>query len=324
MRHTAQRLLRLIALLQARRHWSGADLAERMQVDRRSIRRDIDRLRGLGYPIKASSGVGGGYQLGTGAPVLPLVLEESEATVVALALRAAASSMAGIEDTAQAVLAKLAPLRPGRARHPVGDIHAATSTLSEAPGVGMDLLGQLAVACGSCAALEFVYRRHDGEVSQRQVEAQHLVNYGRRWYLLAWDRGRSDWRTYRVDRIDAVQAGAGQGLRRPLPATPDIVVQRAVTQSPFTLRAELRLAGAFDVLLAQLPPWCGVLQPDGPDHCLLEMGADSAAMLAGQILSIGMPPLSIRITPPALQAQLAAVAAQLSNLLRQPTSSRDG
>ncbi|OMP37283.1 DNA-binding transcriptional regulator, partial [Stenotrophomonas sp. KAs 5-3] len=204
MRHTAHRLLRLIALLQARRQWSGAELAERMGVDRRSIRRDIERLRELGYPVQASSGVGGGYQLGAGAPVLPMLLDEEEATTLAIALRAASATVAGIDDTARGLLSKLDPLVPTRRRQQAGEVHAATATLSDLPSTDARLLGRLAQHCRQASRLAFEYRSAQEAVTQREVEAQHLVNYGRRWYLLAWDLGRQDWRTLRVDRMGAV------------------------------------------------------------------------------------------------------------------------
>ncbi len=173
MRHTAHRLLRLIALLQARRQWSGAELAERMGVDRRSIRRDIERLRELGYPVQASSGVGGGYQLGAGAPVLPMLLDEEEATTLAIALRAASATVAGIDDTARGLLSKLDPLVPTRRRQQAGEVHAATATLSDLPSTDARLLGRLAQHCRQASRLAFEYRSAQDAVTQREVEAQH-------------------------------------------------------------------------------------------------------------------------------------------------------
>lgn len=316
MHSTAHRLLRLIGLLQARRHWSGAELAERMGVDRRSVRRDIERLRGLGYPVQASSGVGGGYRLGAGAPALPLLLDEDEAATIAIALRTASASVAGIEDTARAVLAKLDPLVPAPRRRQAGQVHDAMATLAQPPDTDARLLATLARACRQRQRLALDYRAHDGHPSQRQVEAQHLVNHGRRWYLLAWDLGRADWRTLRVDRIEALRAQPGQGMQRPLPAPAEAMVRQAVSQAPFSLQAGLRLAGSVDDLQQRIPPWCGVLEADGPAHCWLRLGADTPAMLAGQILSIGMLPEQVDISPPALRAELAAHAMALGDLLR--------
>ncbi|MDV3469176.1 WYL domain-containing protein [Stenotrophomonas sp. C3(2023)] len=314
MRHTAQRLLRLISLLQARRHWSGAELAERMQVDRRSIRRDIERLRELGYPVHASAGVGGGYQMGAGAPVLPLLLDEDEATTLALALRAAASSVAGLDERADSLLAKLDPLVPRRRRQEAGQIHAATATVIDRAALDGHLLGQLAQYCRQTARLRLDYRSADGTPSRRTLEAQHLVNCGQRWYLLAWDLGREAWRTLRVDRICTVQA-SGSGRRRAPPAPPQVMVQQAVSQSPFPLQAVLRLAGNLANLQRQVPYWCGVLEAEGPDHCLLRLGADTPGLLLSLILSVDQPLLDCWTTPPALRAALMQRLQQVGDAL---------
>ncbi len=315
MSSTAERLLRLIALLQGGRHWSGSELAERMGVDRRSIRRDIGRLRALGYAVQASAGVGGGYQLAAGAPTMPLLLDEEEATAVALALRAAAASVAGIEDTARTVLGKLDPLVPSRQRRRAGELHAATATVGQSPASDARHLGVLARACREVATLQFQYCSHHGVVSERVVEAQHLVNHGHRWYLLAWDLGREDWRTLRVERIQQVRWLAGNGLRRATPGPPEWMVQRAVSQSPFALQAELRLAGTLSELTPRVPSWCGVLQVDGDQHCRIRMGADTPAMLAGQILSVGVPVVAIRAWPATLREALLACVTGLATVL---------
>lgn len=311
----AQRLFQLITLLQARRHWTGAALAERLGVDRRSIRRDIERLRELGYPVQASTGVGGGYRLGDGSPVLPLLLDEDEATAIALSLRAATASVGGMEDTARRVLAKLQPLVPARHRGQAGDLHAATSNLSEAPAVEVGLLGRLAHACRTHARLAFDYRSHDGVPSRRRVDAQHLVTYLRRWYLLAWDCDRQDWRTLRVDRLSALDVEATHGLQRRTPQSPEAMVRHAVSRAPFVLSAELLLEGTAEVLAPQVPPWCGVLRDAGPARCVLQMGADSPAVLAGQILSLGRPVLAITTSPPELANTLRAALADVMAVL---------
>ncbi|HYQ24188.1 helix-turn-helix transcriptional regulator [Stenotrophomonas sp.] len=318
MRHTAHRLLRLIALLQARRHWSGAELAERMGVDRRSIRRDIERLRELGYPVQASAGVGGGYRLGAGAPVLPMLLDEDEATTLAIALRAASATVSGIDETARGLLSKLDPLVPARRRQQAGEVHAATATLSDLPATDARLLGRLAQHCRQAARLSFEYRSAQDVVTQRQVEAQHLVNYGRRWYLLAWDLLREDWRTLRVDRMGVVQLQPGRGLHRRTPAPPDVMVRQAVSQAPFTLQATLRLAGSQAELEGRIPPWCGVLEADGADHCLLRMGAESRGMMLAQILSLDRLPLALWTSPVELRDELAQRLAGLGQLLAVP------
>jgi predicted DNA-binding transcriptional regulator YafY len=327
MRHTAARLLRLIALLQARRFWPGAELALRMGVDRRSIRRDIERLRQLGYPTQSSSGTGGGYRMGAGAPALPLLLEEEEAVTMAVALRAAAASVGGIEDTAERLLAKLDPLVPTRLRQQTGQVHAATATLSDLAAPDARLLGQLAQACRLVTRLRFAYRSSEGLMSQRQADAHHLVNYGRRWYLLAWDLQRADWRTFRVDRIEDLQAKGAQGLRRPTPEAPEAMVQRAVSQAPFGHRLVVRLAGTLEQVRASIPGWCGVPEPEGPTHCLLTLSADSPALLASLMLTLEVDFELVRASSPALlprlRASLDALQARLGRDL-QPESRASG
>lgn len=306
MRHTAARLLRLIALLQARRFWPGAELAERMGVDRRSIRRDVERLRQLGYPIQSSSGTGGGYRMGANAPALPLLFEEEEAVTMAVALRAAAASVGGIEDTAERLLGKLDPLVPTRLRRQSGQVHAATASLSDPPPTDARLLGQLAQACRGAGRLVFAYRSFAGHGSERQVDAHHLVNDGRRWYLLAFDLDRADWRTFRVDRIQGLRPQPGQGIRRPTPESPEAMVRRAVSQSPFEHRLVVRLAGTLAQVRASIPGWCGVPEPESASHCLLTLSADSPALLASLMLTLEVDFDLVRASSPALLAQMRA------------------
>ncbi len=210
MLSTSARLLRLASLLQSRRHWPGAALAEELGVDARTVRRDVDRLRELGYPVEASSGVGGGYALGRGADLPPLVLDDDEAVALAIALRAASASVGGIEATSLRLMGKLDQLMPTRLRRRATALHAVTLSLRSGPPlVDAALLSSLATACRDCVALRFGYRNHAGETSQRRVQPQRLANYGRRWYLIAWDSERSDWRSFRVDRLQgAPTAGA--------------------------------------------------------------------------------------------------------------------
>nr|WP_246432345.1 WYL domain-containing protein [Xanthomonas theicola] len=199
MASSASRTLRLIGLLQTRRVWAGAELAQRLGVDRRSLRRDIERLRALGYAVQASSGVGGGYRLAAGAQMLPLLFEDEEAVTVAVALHAAAASMGGLEDTALRVLAKLDPLLPARVRQRAGALQAVTVSLGQDLRLAdTRLLIGIASACRDRRLLGFGYRDYAGRDSRRLVEPLRLVNYGRRWYLLGWDRDRADWRTFRV------------------------------------------------------------------------------------------------------------------------------
>lgn len=299
MLSTSARLLRLASLLQSRRHWAGATLAAELGVDARTVRRDVDRLRELGYPVEASSGVGGGYALGRGAELPPLVLDDDEAVTVALALRAASANVGGLEDTALALLAKLDQLMPARLRRRSSALHAVTLSLRTGPPlVDASLLQTLATACRDCRTLTFDYSNHAGEPSQRQVEPLRLANFGRRWYLIAWDQDRQDWRSFRVDRIhDAPRPGPGFPPRA-LPADAAERLERGIAYAPFACRVTLRVPGTVSELEAALPLWCGILEPESDTHSLLRVGADSAEALVAQILMIGRPAELVECSEP--------------------------
>src|SRR3954470_2906441 len=200
MLETSARLLRLISLLQARRDWTGPELAERLEVGVRTVRRDVDRLRRLGYPVQATPGVAGGYPLGVGASLPPLLLDEEEAVAVAVGLRTAVSGgVAGIEETSVRALAKLEQVLPGRLRRRVGALGAATVPYpATGPTVDPSTLATIAAACRDNERLRLRYRAHDGTASRRLLEPHRLVHTGRRWYLVAYDTDRADWRTFRV------------------------------------------------------------------------------------------------------------------------------
>src|SRR5882757_6172216 len=205
MLETSARLLRLLSLLQMHRDWSGPDLAERLGVTTRTIRNDVDRLRNLGYPIHATSGVAGGYRLGAGAELPPLLLDDDEAVAVAVGLRTAAGQgIEGIGETSVRALAKLEQVLPDRLRRRVSALHAFTVPLLRgARGSAVDpgVLTELANACRDSEQLRFSYRDHNGSETRRAAEPHRLVCTEHRWYLVAWDTDRADWRTFRVDRI---------------------------------------------------------------------------------------------------------------------------
>ena len=204
MLETSARLLRMLSLLEARRDWTGPQLAERLGVTTRTVRNDIERLRNLGYPVDATPGVSGGYRLGMGATLPPLLLDDDEAVAVAIGLRTAAGgAVAGIEESSVRALAKLERLLPSRLRRRIGTLAATIVTLP-GPGVPVDAdaLTAIAAACRDHERLRFGYHAHDGANTVRVTEPHRLVSSGRRWYLLAWDVGRQDWRTFRVDQMD--------------------------------------------------------------------------------------------------------------------------
>ncbi|MGC1567523.1 MAG: YafY family protein, partial [Trebonia sp.] len=222
MLETSARLLRLLSLLQTPREWTGAELGERLGVSPRTVRNDVDKLRELGYPVLATRGAAGGYRLGAGAAMPPLLLDDEEAVAVAVGLRTVATgAIAGIEEASLRALAKLEQVLPARLRTRVGGLRSIITPVpfaSAAPTVDPDVLTAVAAACRARERLRFSYLSHDGSASERDAEPYQLVNWGRRWYLVAFDVGRGDWRTFRVDRITPRTPGGGRFTPRPLPA----------------------------------------------------------------------------------------------------------
>jgi predicted DNA-binding transcriptional regulator YafY len=219
MLNTSARLLRLLTLLETRRDWSGAQLAERLEVSARTVRNDVARLRQLGYPVQAAPGVAGGYRLAAGAAMPPLLLEDDEAVAVAVALRSTTGGgVAGIEETAVRALVKLEQVFPARLRRRVNALQAYTvAVATSGPTVDPHLLTVIAAACRDCEILRIDYQKYDGTETTRSIEPYRLVHMGRRWYLVAWDRGRNAWRTFRVDRMKGRQSGPHYAPRE-LPA----------------------------------------------------------------------------------------------------------
>ena len=235
MVQTSARLLALLSLLQVRREWTGQELADRLEVGPRTIRRDVDKLRSLGYPIEAAPGVAGGYRLGAGGELPPLLLDDAEAVAVAVGLRSAASgSIAGIEETSIRALAKLEQVLPGRLRRRVSALGDATSAFTfDGPRIDAELLATLAGACRDCVRVRFAYVARDERSSQRQVEPAALVHSGTRWYLVAFDLDRDDWRTFRIDRIRGRVRPGERARRRAVPGC-----SRGLTRSSRASRDE--------------------------------------------------------------------------------------
>ncbi|MFD3735293.1 helix-turn-helix transcriptional regulator [Streptomyces sp. NPDC058632] len=292
MVETSARLLRLLSLLQAHREWSGADLAGRLGVSSRTLRRDVDRLRELGYPVNASPGTGGGYQLGAGAELPPLLLDDDEAVAVAVGLRAAAGQgIEGIGETSVRALGKLEQVLPDRLRRRVGALNAVTVPMLRGPGadaVDPALLTELAQLCRDTEHLRFEYRGHDGATSRRTVEPHRLVCSERRWYLVAWDLGREDWRTFRVDRVTPKPPHGPRFVPREPPAG-DLAayVSRGISTRAYASQAEIRLLVPVEEAAERISPSVGALRADGPDTCVLSTGAASFDVLTVHVLLLG-------------------------------------
>jgi len=288
MLETSARLLRLLSVLQTRRDWTGAELATRLGVTTRTIRNDVDRLRGLGYPVEARPGVAGGYRLGAGASMPPLLLDDEEAVAVAIGLRTAASgSVAGIEETSVRALAKLQQILPSRLRHRVGAFRSyALPMPSRGPQVDMDVLTVIAGACRDHERLRFDYQAHSGAAGRRSVEPYRLVNDRRRWYLVGWDVDREDWRTFRVDRMEIRTPNGPRFTPRPLPPDDEVAarVARGVGEATWRYRARVIVHAPAAYVRARLPIPVDV-ESLGDDRCAFEPGSDHPLMLA---LYVGM------------------------------------
>lgn len=282
MLETSARLLRLLSLLQTHRDWTGRDLAERLGVSTRTLRTDIERLRTLGYPVHAQPGVAGGYRLGAGAALPPLLLDDEEAVAVAVGLRTAAgASVAGIEETSVRALVKLEQVLPSRLRHRVNAIHAATIAVpGTGPTVDADVLTTIAAAIRASERLRFDYTNHDGNTSVRTTEPHRLVAWGRRWYLVAWDNDRQDWRTFRVDRLTPRTPPGPRFTPRELPDQ-DVsdFVQRGVGSAVWRYRARVLIHASADYVTARLPIPI-TTEPVDEESCIVEVGSDAPHQLA--------------------------------------------
>jgi predicted DNA-binding transcriptional regulator YafY len=283
----SSRVLRLLSLLQVRRDWSGAELSQRLGVDVRTIRRDVDRLRELGYTIDASSGVGGGYRLGAGAETPPLLLEDDEAVAVAVALGVAAGGAGATQEVALRVLAKLDQLLPRRLRRKLTSVPAVTISLVD-PGsaASLSVLATIASACRDMVQLKFSYRDMRGNVSARITEPMRLVHTGRHWYLAAWDVTRGDWRTFRVDRIESAPR-LTQGPRfvsRQPPEDFATMVRKAITSWPQPVHVRLKVKGTPAEVRRQVPEWVGDVAASDEGHTVLTINAESPNMVAALML----------------------------------------
>jgi predicted DNA-binding transcriptional regulator YafY len=291
MLETSARLLDLLSLLQARRDWSGPELADRLEVGVRTVRRDMERLRRLGYPIEARPGVAGGYRLAAGASLPPLLLDEEEAVAVAVGLRTAASTgVAGIEETSVRALAKLEQLLPAKVRRQVNAVGSVTVPYaSRGPVVDAEALATIASACRDSERLRFKYRSHQGEASRRLVEPHRLVHTGWRWYLVAWDVDREDWRTFRVDRIEP-RPSADRRFEPREPPAEDIAayVSNAVSSARDRFQAQVILRAPLGEVAHRVPQSVGTLEAIDEHSCLLHTGSDWLGGLAVYVATIGV------------------------------------
>ncbi len=316
MAATSVRMLRLLSLLQTHRYWPGAELAARLEVSVRTLRRDVDRLRELGYPVEAQRGVDGGYQLAAGAALPPLVLDDDEAVALALGLQAAAQAgVAGVAESSVSALTKVVQVMPPRLRRRVEALRAMTVAGGwgagwnggwSGPSVDSGVLTTVAQACRDAVRLRFAYGAADGTRSQREVEPARLALLGRRWYLVAYDLGRQDWRSFRLDRLQEPQSTAVRFRPRELPAEDAAAfVRRGLEQLPATREIEVVVQAPAAVVERRLGAWSRVEAIDDRS-CRMTMHADQFEWPALGLARLDADFVVVR--PPEFAEYLAKVA----------------
>lgn len=312
---TATRLLRLLTLLQTRPVWSGEVLADRLEVTTRTVRRDVTRLRELGYPIEATAGADGGYRLGAGGEMPPLLLDDDEAVAVVLGLSTAVvAGVDGVGEASTRVLTKLDQVLPPRARARVGELSSMTLDARSGPDGVTDVdAHKLLLIAGHCARAEelrFRYVAREGQETRRRTEPYRLVRSGRRWYLVAFCRDRQDWRSFRVDRMDRLVEGGQRFVRGPdVPDAAAFVVD-AVGHAGYPVKATVRLPVDVATARSELSAWFGPCEADGAGGTVLSVGGSNLAWLAA---SLAWLPWDFEVLgPPEVRDAVAALGRRLT------------
>ena len=308
------RALQLLSLLQTHRLWRGAELAERLDVTERTVRRDVDRLRDLGYPVNATPGSDGGYRLAVGAHLPPLLFDDDEAVAVVVGLRAAAgATIAGIENTSVQALAKVEQALPDRLRRRVSALDASIVSLRRAHGddgvVDPETLSVLASACRGHEEVRFDYQRRDGDDSRRLVEPHQLLSAGRLWYLIAWDLRRTDWRTFRLDRLRDVQLAGGRFTPRDIPGGDAAAYLAAsVASIPPEIETLVAVGAPYDQV-AEALSWV--------QHTPVDTEADSCTirLRANQLDSLVMVVARLALSAPVRVLEPGVVADEVDGLI---------
>ncbi|MEY4563197.1 MAG: hypothetical protein RLZZ618_2474 [Pseudomonadota bacterium] len=333
MLSSSSRLLLALSLLQTRSHWGGDELAQRLEVHPRTLRRDIDRLRQLGYPIHASSGVAGGYAFRAGKALPPLLLDDEEALAVAIALRLAASgSVSGVEESSLRALVKLEQVMPAKLRRRTDALRSAILPMPSAgPTVDAGVLATLSGACRDQLQVDFAYQDAKGQGTTRCVQPQGLVHTDHRWYLVAWDLARDDWRTFRIDRIAGDPVAGGHFSPRQGPEGGDLraFVIRSVSVSPYEEHAKVLFREPLARLVQRMPQAIGLLQAVDGTSCLLQCGMNNLDVMVSWLLALGAE-FEV-LEPPALTERLRLAGERLARSLergegskRQGSASQEG
>jgi predicted DNA-binding transcriptional regulator YafY len=332
MANTSSRTLRLLSLLQTRRYWPGGELAGRLGVSARTLRRDIDRLRELGYPVEAQRGTDGGYQLAAGAALPPLMVDDDEAVALAVGLQTAAQGAAeGIAEASVRALAKVVQVMPGRLRRRVEALTAmtvpaswdraswdrasserasserasserASSDMGTRPSLDPGALTTIALACRDAERLRFTYVAAGGTRSARHVEPHRLVSLGRRWYLVGYDLGRQDWRSFRLDRLTEPRGTGARFRPRELPAEDAAAFVRAGIGTLWSVYdVEVVAQAPAEQVRTRIGRWASV-EAEGPDRCRIRMSADG---LEWPLMGLGITGAEFTVvSPPELVEQL--------------------
>ncbi|MFF1400144.1 helix-turn-helix transcriptional regulator [Streptomyces sp. NPDC058287] len=276
MANTSSRTLKLLSLLQTHRHWPGLELADRLKVSERTLRRDVDRLRELGYPVSAARGTDGGYQLAPGAVLPPLLLDDEEAVALAVGIGdAAQSGIAGMEDASLRALTKVVRVLPPRLRARVDALRAMTvSAAASGPVVAAGVLTAVAQACRDEERLRFGYTSRGNAPTEREVEPHRVVALGGRWYLVAYDLDRHDWRSFRLDRLTEPTATGARFRPRLLPAEDAVAFVQTASGAPAPYTVEA-LVHAPSARVRQVVGQWGTIEPLDRDSCRLTMTSTS-------------------------------------------------
>ncbi len=313
------RLLRLLTLLQSRATWAGAELAEHLEVTPRTLRRDVDRLRSLHYPIEGATGVAGGYKLGAGAALPPLSLEEDEATAVFVGLHAAAGTgITGADTSALRALAKLERVLPTRLRKNLRTLSASVLELTgRSRPLNLADVSALAVACSERIVTRIGYGARDGTKTNRHVEPFRLVRVRSLWYLVAWDPAKGAWRTFRLDRIASVAHERQRFKGRPPPGD-DLVeyVTKSLSSSAYAHRAKVLLHAPLEKVRPRVGPHDGHFTHVSETTCTMELGAPTLDVLVSRILWLGVD-FEI-VSPPSLRSHLQTIVARLARASATP------
>ena len=326
MANTSSRTLRLLSLLQNHRFWPGAELAERLGVSPRTLRRDVDRLRELGYPVTAHPGVNGGYQLASGAALPPLVVDDEEAIALAVGLRLATQGAGhgAIAEAAARALAKVTQVMPARLRRRAEAVAAMTESASwdaaragQTAAIDPNVLASAALACRDAERLRFAYGAASGERTERHVEPYRLVALDRRWYLVAYDLLRNDWRSFRINRvIDVPQPTGARFSPRALPAADAAeFVRRNITATPSVWQVEAVVEAPAAAIRERIGRWA-TIEENGPDRCLVTMTPDN---LDWPVIALGLAGANFQaLSPPQLTERISEWGARFTRAVPPP------